>query len=114
MNIPQRTTFLGDREVRFLTTEYRYPLASGNETRDEYMDSVSKYSTSIEAAWKVVEKIKTERFEITFVDYDEERQWMAGWDGICFEYGRTAPHAICLVALKAIEESRSCKTDNTL
>lgn len=78
---------------------------------------IPRYSESIEAAWEVVEKIKTTGREleieltssadnpnewtcgIKWFEFfeDEEQQW--GW----FYFTQsTAPHAICLAALKAV------------
>lgn len=59
------------------------------------------YSTDIADAWELVEKILTDDFQVKFVNYDDNRKWMAGWDGWNFTYGATAPLAICLAALKA-------------
>lgn len=64
---------------------------------------LKSYSTDISAAWEVVEKMKqgSGHFSIKLTCY--------GWEAL-FRYpvtreatAMTAPHAICLAALKAIE-----------
>jgi len=73
------------------------------------MPDFPAYSEDIAAAWEVVEKIKRNGFKLQF-DYDT---WIAYWsheDFLCGSeealepFGRadTAPHAICLAALKAV------------
>ncbi len=82
-----------------------------------FLKGIKPYSTDIAAAWEVVEKIKLNKslhdgFTLTF-DLEEKR-WRAGslwWRG--YEQAEwlepnsamaeTAPHAICLAALKALE-----------
>ena len=71
--------------------------------------AVPRYSTDIAAAWEVVEKIRGAGF--TFSLWDNANQYAAPWDcrfthrddvgqkGIAIE--GTAPHAICLAALRA-------------
>lgn len=71
------------------------------------------YSTSIEAAWEVVEKLRQHCFRITV--YSQPQQGLAvqvvnGGEGPYLSaevYGNidkcdTVPHAICLAALKAL------------
>lgn len=70
---------------------------------------VPDYSTSITAAWQLVDKIRT----LTGIDYDSDlftvQQLNSGWragtmsfiDWTLEAVGDTAPHAICLAALKA-------------
>lgn len=71
------------------------------------------YSTSIEAAWEVVEKIKNIRgtdgtFKIQYwhpgsvVYADHEDLLGCDFDHTIYSWGQTAPHAICLAALKAV------------
>jgi hypothetical protein len=66
------------------------------------------YSTDIAAAWDVVEKMRERRadFYIRFVS-----TWTVEFDSVAGDYngytdGDTAPLAICLAALKAVEKSR--------
>lgn len=67
---------------------------------------IRPYSTSIEAAWQVVERIKSlhgRTFSVTF----DGSGWVAGYDlglewGMGVPVGETAPHAIALAALKAV------------
>lgn len=66
------------------------------------MPTIPHYSTSIEAAWEVVEKCLEEGWEFDLfmngIQYDvglyRDREKPSG-------IGDTAPHAICLAALKA-------------
>lgn len=74
---------------------------------DKSTGEVPHYSTSIAAAWEVVEKLKKEcyAFEVTWF---KDGTWECGFHG----KGLTTPmdftavsasHAICLAALKAVE-----------
>lgn len=71
------------------------------------------YSTSISDAWEVVEKLAEHGFwlRLTFktVVHDDDARWeawfrcvQAGVRGDHVEHEPTAPHAICLAALKAV------------
>jgi hypothetical protein len=96
---------MGLSVIEPLRLYYRHPTMVTNEIPD--------YSTDIAAAWQVVEKIKAqikpgrkERRDFTVMFVDGE--WLVGWS---LEFGggmegmsaaATAPHAICLAALKAI------------
>lgn len=60
---------------------------------------VPKYSTDMRAAWLVVENIR-KRSEFA-LEYDGI-QWRARFT--TWERALTAPHAICLAALLAVEE----------
>jgi hypothetical protein len=67
------------------------------------------YSTRIEDAWLVVETIDRPT-GLTFALIDNDKHWIAiwgRWSGGLFNpiiecYADTAPHAICLAALKAV------------
>lgn len=61
----------------------------------------TKYSTSIEAAWEVVEKLDLP-FELN--SDDEHTLWNARFnlDRGNWSQASTAPHAICLAALKSL------------
>lgn len=68
---------------------------------------VRPYSTDIAAAWEVVEKLAL-TFELGWLPADKGLNWDASFgekrgseDGTT-TYADTAPHAICLSALKAI------------
>lgn len=85
---------------------------------DAYMP-LPCYSTDISAAWMVVEKMKEikpgwaetideDRTRLVLSWEIKEKKWEAGWAAADEIYlrewgalGETAPHAICLVALKA-------------
>jgi hypothetical protein len=66
-----------------------------------------KFSTDIAAAWEVLEALK-KRGAMVHVHFTES-QWMASWRKhndppslVISAFAKTAPHAICLAALKAI------------
>lgn len=67
-------------------------------------------STDIAAAWEVVEKIKREGFKVQFdgdfgwVVYWTHEDYLGGSEKYLEPFGKagTAPHAICLAALKAV------------
>ncbi len=85
---------------------------------------IPNYSTDIAAAWEVVERVKTikpdgSEFGISTERTDEfvvvwsDGVWLAEWRPINFDgvailgaKADTAPHAICLAALKAVETAR--------
>lgn len=78
-----------------------------------------KYSTSISDAWQVVEKLKPHEDYVEFHLTDDEHSSIAIWaeaEGVYFSgfclgtgeecaAGESAPHAICLAALKAVRSS---------
>lgn len=64
------------------------------------------YSTSIEAAWQVVERFQGKGWFVKVHNCERQDQWFAlitdpmnEWTALA----PTAPHAICLAALRAIE-----------
>ncbi len=58
------------------------------------------YSTEIAAAWEVVEKLRSPVFVLEW----EPDRWLASFCGEDEDAtADTAPHAICLAALKAVE-----------
>jgi hypothetical protein len=95
--------------------------ATGNWS-DQELNHYPPYSTSIEAAWTVVEQVRKVTFYDCFSLYsptDESKHWFAHfvrkWHGRAAhglppvydgEPGETAPHAICLAALKAVYDLR--------
>lgn len=80
------------------------------DLRGQYED-IPNYSTDIAEAWEIIKKL------IEYNPFWEEKNCLyfqlsptnpAGWmcnfgDSRHIEYGDTAPHAICLAALKAVE-----------
>ena len=77
-----------------------------------YRFNVPNYSTNIEAAWEVVEKVtqflRYNRKEYFPIIHQYDGQWHCGWSWSymdCAEYeskSDSAPHVICLAALKAM------------
>lgn len=66
------------------------------------IEDIPNYSTDICAAWKIVDKIKLLKF--AFLGQTINGDWGV-WsnDEEWEEFGRTAPHAMCLAALKVME-----------
>jgi hypothetical protein len=62
-----------------------------------FYDPVPLYSTSISAAWEVVEKM---RHLDPMVSWDDPK-WEVSFSDV-WAIADTAPHAICLAALKAV------------
>lgn len=63
------------------------------------------YSTEIAAAWEVVEKLKTPDVYLEVLSHKGEPHWVCRIIGGKDPIGagaETAPHAICLAALKAV------------
>lgn len=65
------------------------------------------YSTSIEASWDVVEKIKCRDRHMFHIDHSDG-EWFCGFEEFNtdmpdYSKSDTAPHAICLAALKAVD-----------
>lgn len=83
----------------FLTRLKRFPKLTPN------------YSTDISAAWKVVDKVRNKSIAFSIVTLWDQPTgkylWLAKfewWGTERFEFSAqdTAPHAICLAALKAV------------
>ena len=70
------------------------------------------FSTSIAAAWEVVEKMRADKLSVTLTGYWEGstgKWWVNVLDNVetvATVRTDTAPHAICLAALKAVEDGR--------
>lgn len=64
--------------------------------------NVRPYSTDIAAAWEVVDKLKSRAELIQIIFYPLDGTWQCSLRNVV-ENAKTAPHAICLAALKAIE-----------
>lgn len=70
---------------------------------------VPHYSTDIATAWEVVDKVLSMPHTEFHLDYDGE--WNAQFRidvtdrqyTDCYSYSKSAPHAICLAAIKAVE-----------
>lgn len=69
---------------------------------------IPNYSTSIEAAWEVVEKLGILHGAFTLIQHPDSQpfsaltgKWHSGFGKFVGE-ADTAPHAICLAALKAV------------
>jgi hypothetical protein len=85
--------------------------SNGEFTRSDVLETwPPNFSTSISAAWEVVEKLgETDSWELHYVPSPVDRErWQVAI--LHFASGEeylveadTAPHAICLAALKAVE-----------
>lgn len=62
------------------------------------------YSTELDCAWDVVEKMRTIPMG-GFILTEQRDGWTAHWAGVD-EFAPTAPLAICRAALKAMEEKK--------
>lgn len=105
--------------VNVSSKDYRCPSCRKTINTREFPASPRPYSTDIAAAWEVVEKMGLWRgfdFIVWRPTSDArgmkpEYIWEAGWYEVGYEgpetravgYADTAPHAICLAALKAVE-----------
>jgi hypothetical protein len=72
---------------------------SGTYVRDGHGEMIPNYTTDIAAAWEVVLK-----FGVTISGPMEDGTWIASCgprSRYSTEHGTSAPHAICLAALKA-------------
>jgi hypothetical protein len=70
----------------------------------QIMDALPTYSTNITWAWSVVEKLLKEKH---YVDIEMGDSEGSAYVAVEIDYvnntvGQTAPHAICLAALKAV------------
>jgi hypothetical protein len=90
--------------TRYLTN---LPLAEWQVPTDEslpidYPFSLPEYSTDIAAAWEAVEKL----LNLFQGVYRRDATWIACFDNgnRQYAYADTAPHAICLAALKTIDD----------
>lgn len=97
------------RELDALIAEKVMGLEPWPEQQEAKPCSCPSYSTDIAAAWQIVKKFEREAsicscpyggWQASFIWLDSNP-----YSNECLEwsYGETAPHAICLAALKAIE-----------
>lgn len=84
-----------------------------NKNNEFITDSFAPYSTDIKDAWEVVEKVKTQLGEDAIVIWFKNGEWtvvvedfnyleLSGLNSKAWASAKTAPHAICLAALKAV------------
>lgn len=106
----QRTIWFGREGDKSLMLARTIELNEELRERGEMMfgypgeGDVPHYSTDIEAAWEVVETLKLLGIEVKFVGSWADKPWYCRLRDDAFEFGDTAPHAICLAALKAVGE----------
>ena len=94
---------MGLERVGYLYKYREYTESPGHGNMSE--KDIPPYSTSIAAAWEVVEKLAYEgkaAFALEFLKY-EPKTWVAEFGIGVFDEGKadTAPLAICRAALKA-------------
>lgn len=85
---------------------YLFPYEETDRWFSEGQMKIPNYSTSLEDAWQVVEKIHSidEKAWLHLYFDESERFWGARFsDRLSFIQKETAPLAICLAALKVIE-----------
>lgn len=85
------------RELDLLVAEKIFGW-SPSQVYDKH--SYLSYSTDISAAWEVVEKVKSEYSVTIDTCLEHEGKWLCTFAYHQVE-GDSAPHAICLAALKA-------------
>lgn len=104
------------RELDALVAEKVMGMSTERRLRD-----IPEYSTDVAAAWQVVEKLKWAEPELSWSDeqhawclYLNKKPldiWQPEWSGGCLYLKKTlviwptaptAPHAICLAALRAV------------
>jgi len=73
---------------------------------DDIMVEPKPYSTDLKCAWEVVDKLRGSKMSFSLTSTDTSK-WLAkvefwGIDRVEFAVAETVPHAICLVALKAV------------
>ncbi len=72
------------------------------QDRTKGVSFVPFYSTKIADAWEVIEKLADRDPMIAMWGYEDGTAgWFCDFEGIK-DHARTAPHAICLAALKAV------------
>lgn len=84
-----------------------YEKVMGNSPRKGYEVScgIPHYSRDISAAWEVVEKIKDKDFSLEY--YKVNGDWGCQFSDVNNRvHCDTAPHAICLAALKATTKAK--------
>ena len=93
----------GDTADFWLTADGKTPYPTTRWGQVGYFQP----STDIAAAWQVVEKLRKE-WDVGF------EEWAEGWcctldNGIVWGQGKTFSHAICLAALKAVDDTQKSK-----
>ena len=86
--------------------ETRYWSISTADSKRSWYYEGPQYSTDIAAAWEVVEKMHSRDFSMMAEWDDEDRMWFVGFsnkESYKADEAATAPLAICLAALKAVE-----------
>lgn len=82
------------------------PGTPHNDSDDEgCYEWLREYSTDIAAAWTVIEKLKNENNYVEVISIVGDKRWICRWrvNGAIYGAGaETAPHAICLAALRAV------------
>lgn len=81
---------------------------------------VPNYSTDIAAAWKVIEELRKDQkallisqaYQGPYWEYLSKVEWNDSLKGYRFEFATSisAPHAICLAALKAVGVNYETRT----
>lgn len=114
MNSGRELDALVAEKVMGLKHVFNADLTEGWIDIDTVCRSLPSYSTDIAAAWKVVEKLQAYNpfwdadgfmeFDLSPTSgVDGERGWTCNFgDDNTRAYASTAPHAICLAALKAV------------
>jgi len=96
----EKDTLIAEKVMGCKISDNCTELGQGHERR--YPDAkIPNYSTSIEAAWEVVERMKDKPLHL---DGSLKGDWLCKFDAFGLDAGGdTAPEAICLAALKAVK-----------
>ena len=89
---------------------YKSEIHNG-ETMPQGWSTLRYFSIDIQAAWQIVKEMKNKNFEIILEDYSSftPNTWKVRFEPINMEthsrhVDKTAPRAICICALKAMDE----------
>lgn len=110
ISAPARYLEIAERGGDFFGRSFVTTVLCHNETFSRQgpgrtISVVPQYSTSINAAWQVVERLKTEGYYIKLHNAESQKKWFAMVippQDVMSEFlaeEDTAPHAICLAAL---------------
>ena len=101
------------RELDRKIAEFRgcHVYVSGNQEYREFKNPktgkyrvLPRYSTDIAAAWEVVEKLETQEIYLIWDGEDKLAELYRHGDVICEARSKSLPEAICLAALKVMEQ----------
>lgn len=110
MSEAERNAVVAEKFMGLKVLRYRDGQLVGTTYDGERCETLASYTTSISAAWEVVERMKADGWNMdlnnALVQYENPEDWHHVWmkDGNHQVVGqaKTAPEAICLASLKAL------------